>query len=66
MFLGKNTVPLLTPKSINGYWKTVKENGQNARGGGGGKFHAIETGMSFVSLLAQEHLFSCPIIKSIL
>ena len=37
MFLGKNTVPLLTPKSINGYWKTVKENGQNARGGGGGE-----------------------------
>ena len=34
MFLGKNTVPLLTPKSINGYWKTVKENGQNARGVG--------------------------------
>ena len=66
MFLGKNTVPLLTPKSINGYWKTVKENGQNARGGGGGDIYTTETGRGFVSLLAQEHLFSCPIIKSIL
>ena len=58
-------MPLLTPKSINGYWKTVKENGQNARGEGGG-FHATETGMSFTSLLAQEHPLPCPIIKSIL
>lgn len=34
--------------------------------GGGGKFHATETGMSFTSLLAQEHPLPCPIIKSIL
>lgn len=51
----------------NGYWKTVRETGQNARGeGGGGGFHATETGMSFISLLAQEHPLPCPIIKSIL
>ena len=34
--------------------------------GGGGNFHATETGMSFTSLLAQEHPLPCPIIKSIL
>lgn len=50
----------------NGYWKTVRETGQNARGEGGGGFHATETGMSFTSLLAQEHPLPCPIIKSIL
>ena len=33
---------------------------------GGGGFHATETGMSFTSLLAQEHPLPCPIIKSIL
>lgn len=32
----------------------------------GGGFHATETGMSFTSLLAQEHPLPCPIIKSIL
>ena len=53
-------------KWVMGIGKLSGKLGKMLEERGGGGFHATETGMSFTSLLAQEHPLPCPIIKSIL
>ena len=53
-------------KWVMGIGKLSGKLGKMLEERGGGGFHATETGMSFTSLLAQEHPLPCSIIKSIL